>query len=58
MRVLAPDAETGEAYRELFPEAVQRIAASARLLEDKGFRRYAESAVLKEVADFIDTVPR
>ena len=41
MPVLAAEAEAGEAYRALFPEAAERIAAGARFLEEKGHRRFA-----------------
>jgi hypothetical protein len=41
MPVLRPEAEAGPAYRELFPEAAQRIDAGIRFLQSKGHRRIA-----------------
>lgn len=41
MPVLAAEVDDGGAYRELFPEAAQRIAAGARFLRDRGAPRFA-----------------
>jgi hypothetical protein len=41
MPVLAASEEDGTKYRELFPEADERIAAGVRMLSDKGFARVA-----------------
>ncbi|MBA3777318.1 MAG: DUF3530 family protein [Betaproteobacteria bacterium] len=41
MPVLAADEEDGAKYRELYPQASERIAAGVRLLQEKGFARVA-----------------
>lgn len=41
MPVLAAEEEAGDKYRELYPEAADRIAAAVRYLQDKGFTRIA-----------------
>jgi alpha-beta hydrolase superfamily lysophospholipase len=41
MPVLAASEEDGAKYRDLFPEADERIAAGVRLLRDRGFARVA-----------------
>lgn len=41
MPVLGPEDEGGPAYRELFPEAAERIGEGARFLREKGNARFA-----------------
>ncbi|HVE48861.1 MAG TPA: DUF3530 family protein [Casimicrobiaceae bacterium] len=41
MPVLGAEEEDGAKYRDVFPDAVERIAAGVRLLKDKGFARVA-----------------